>query len=121
MDRLFRENGEQCFCRYNATHGMAHQDGPHRGVDCGRGRRVGHLEIDDLVLEPFLESPYTLVQVASCLKLGIRDCEDGDLGQGMLEQRLHVARKRSERLIPALLLDLSVNVFSAQFHCLQTA
>jgi len=81
---------------------MAYEYRAHRRVDGGRGGRIGDLEVYDFVLQPFFEAADALVQVASRLELGVRDGEDRDLGQRMLEERLHVAREGSECFISTL-------------------
>jgi hypothetical protein len=81
---------------------MAHEYRPHRWVDRRRGRGIGDFEIYDFVLQPFFEPSNAFGQVSSCLELRIRDRENGDLGQCMLEERLQVARERLERLVSAL-------------------
>jgi len=58
---------------------VAHENRPHARVDGRRGRRVGDLEVDDFVLQPFLETPDAFVQVAARLVLGVGDSEDGHL------------------------------------------
>jgi hypothetical protein len=64
-------------------------------------RRAGG-EALDLDLQPFLEALDALVQVAPCLELGVRDGEDGDFAQRMLEERLELVWKRLEGLVAAL-------------------
>jgi len=59
----------------------------------GRRRRICDLQIDDLVGEPFLEPRDTLSQITPCLILRIRDREDGDFRQRMLEDSLEVRRE----------------------------
>lgn len=58
-----------------------------------RRRRIRDLEVDDFVGEPLLESRDTFSQVASCLVFRIRDREDGDFRQRMLEDSLEVRRE----------------------------
>jgi hypothetical protein len=78
---------------------MPHENRVHRRVDGGRGRRVGDLEIDDLVCEPFLEASDALGQVAAGLVLGVRDGEDGDFGKRVLEERFEVRGEVSWRSV----------------------
>jgi hypothetical protein len=91
MYRLFSEDGQKRFRRNDAAHGMAYKYRAHRRVD-------GY----DFILKPFLEAADALVQVASCLELGVRDGEDSDFGQCMLKERFHVAWKCSECFISSL-------------------
>jgi len=102
VNGLVGKDGEKCFGRNDAPHGVTDEDGAHRGVNRRRRRRVGDLEVYDFVLQPFFEATNALVQVASRLKLGVRDGEDRDFGQRMLEERLHVAREGSECFISTL-------------------
>jgi hypothetical protein len=55
-----------------------------------RRRRIRNLQVDDLVREPFLEPRDALSQITTCLILRIRDREDGDFRQRMLEDSLEV-------------------------------
>jgi hypothetical protein len=65
---------------------VAYEDGVDRRVDCGGRRRICDFKVDDLVGKPFLEARDALEKVSSCFVLRIRDGEDGDLGERMLEK-----------------------------------
>jgi hypothetical protein len=70
------------------------EDRAHRGIDRRRGRRIGDLEVDDFVREPFLEACDTLGQVSPRLVLWVGYGEHADFGQRMLEDGLEVRGER---------------------------
>ena len=102
VNGLVGKDGEKCFGRNDAPHGVTDEDGAHRGVNRRRRRRIGDLEVYDFVLQPFFEATNALVQVASRLELGIGNGQDGDLGQRVLQQCLDMAGECAECLVSTL-------------------